>query len=142
MKKIICLIAVVLMIASVAIAQKKAGITAKDLAGLKGTWVGTVGFGVMEAATSPAQLEILNDTVPVKGKLTISDMPNQIASPLGLMGGKNVWEGDDGALTTGGTIFWTGKTPKNFFEVSGGGKQLKVWYYYNGLRGEGIFKKK
>jgi hypothetical protein len=58
------------------------------------------------------------------------------------MSGKNAWEGDDGTITTGGTIMWIGKTPKNFFEVSGGGKQLKVWYYYQGMRGEGIFKKK
>jgi hypothetical protein len=38
MKKIVCLIAVVLMIASVAFAAAK--ITAKDLPALKGTWTG------------------------------------------------------------------------------------------------------
>jgi hypothetical protein len=138
------LIAVVLMIASVAIAQKKAGITAKDLPGLKGTWKGSVSFGVMQAvaANSPATLEILNDTAPVKAKLTLADVPSQISSQLGLMSGQNVFESDDGTITTDGTIIWVGQQPKNFFEVSGGAKQLKVYYYFQGLRGDGILKKK
>jgi hypothetical protein len=142
MKKTICLIAVVLMIAGVAIAQKKAGITAKDLAGLKGTWAGSVSFGIMQAASTPAKLEILNDTVPVKGKLTLANVPSQIASQVGLMSGENVFESDDGTITTDGTIMWVGKQPKNFFEVSGGGKQLKVLYYFKTIKGDGIFKKK
>jgi hypothetical protein len=142
MKKIICLIAVVLMIAGVAIAQKKAGITAKDLAGLKGTWAGSVSFGIMQAVSTPATLEILNDTVPVKAKLTLADVPSQIATPLGLMSGQNVFESDDGTITTDGTIMWVGKQPKNFFEVSGGGKQLHVYYYFQGMKGDGTFKKK
>lgn len=142
MKKIICLLAVVLMIASVAIAQKKAGITAKDLAGLKGSWQGTVGFGVMESASSAAKLEILNDTVPVKAKLTISDVPSQLASQIGVTSGQNVFESDNGSITTGGTIMWIGQQPKNFFEVSGDAKQLKLNYYFQGLRGDGLLKKK
>ena len=142
MKKVICLIAVVLMIAGVAIAQKKAGITAKDLAGLKGTWQGSVSFGIMQALSTPAKLEILNDTVPVKATLTLSDVPSQIASQAGLMSGQNVFESDDGVITTDGTIMWIGKRPKNFFEVSGGGKKLHLYYFFQGVKGDGIFKKK
>jgi len=74
MKKIICLVAVVLMIASVAFAAGKMKITAKDLPGLKGTWEGVVSFGEFETGgTSPMKMEILNDAVPVKAKLTIRD---------------------------------------------------------------------
>ena len=68
MKKMICLIAVALMVASVALAAPKMIITAKDLPALKGTWEGILGFGQFEGGTSPAKLEILNDTVPVKVK--------------------------------------------------------------------------
>jgi hypothetical protein len=143
MKKIICLIAVVLMIASVAIAQKK-GFTAKDLPALKGTYEGRVTFGIqVEAASSAAKLEILNDAVPVKSRLTIDDIPGQIAGQLGLMSGKNVFESEDGVITTAGTIMWTGKQPKNFFEVSeAGAKKVKCLYYFQGLRGDALFNKK
>jgi hypothetical protein len=144
MKKIICLIAVVLMIASVAIAQKKGGITAKDLPALKGTYEGRVTFGIqVEAATSAAKLEILTDAVPVKARLTIDDIPGQIAGQLGLMSGKNVFENDDGVITTAGTVMFTGKSPKNFFEVSdAGAKKVKCLYYFQGLRGDALFNKK
>jgi hypothetical protein len=143
MKKIICLIAVVLMIASVAIAQKK-GITTKDLPALKGNWEGRVTFGIqVEAASSACKLEILNDAVPVKARLTIDDVPGQIAGQLGLMSGKNVFESDDGVISTGGTIMWTGKQPKNFFEVSeSGAKKLKGFFYFQGLRGDATLNKK
>jgi len=144
MKKIICLVAVALMIASVAYAQKTMKIAAKDLAGLKGNWEGVLSFGVFEGGgTSAAKLEILNDTVPVKAKLTISQVPDQIARQIGVMGGQNVFESDDGIITTQGTLMFTGKQPKNFFEVSlAGEKKLKTWYYFQGLRGDATLKKK
>ncbi len=142
MKKIICLIAIALMIASVAYAQKKAGITAKDLAGMKGTWEGMLGFGVTEqGGTSPAKLEILNDTVPVKVKLTITNLPQQIANQIGAKQGQNVYEGE-GVITTQGTLFFTGPL-KNFFEVSLTAKdKIHLSYIYNVMKGDGTFKKK
>ena len=144
MKKMICLVVVVLMIAAVAIAQKKTAITAKDLPALKGTYSGIISFGlsVAEADTSPCTLEILNDTVPVKAKLTIANIKDQVASRLGITGGQKVSEADDGTITSMGTIVWTGPE-KNFFEVSSAGaKTLKAYYFFRGLRGEGTLKKK
>jgi len=144
MKKMICVVVVVLMIAAVAIAQKKTAITAKDLPALKGTYSGMISFGlgVAEADTSPCTLEILNDTVPVKAKLTIANIKDQVASRLGIQGGQKVGESDDGTLTSMGTIMFTGPE-KNFFEVSSAGaKTLKVYYFFRGLRGEGTLKKK
>ena len=110
MKKMICVVVVVLMIAAVAIAQKKAAITAKDLPALKGTYSGIISFGLgmAEADTSPCTLEILNDTVPIKGKLTIANIKDQVASRLGITGGQKVSEADDGTITSMGTIVWTG----------------------------------
>src|SRR5512139_1628227 len=131
MKKMICVVVVVLMIAAVAIAQKKTAITAKDLPALKGTYSGIMSFGLggSEADTSPCTLEILNDTVPIKGKLTIDNIKDQIASRLGVQGGKNVMENNDGALTTMGTIMFTG-AEKNFLEVSSAGaKTVKLYYF-------------
>lgn len=142
MKKIVCLIAVVLMIASVAYAQKKAGITAKDLAGMQGTWAGMIAFGVFEGGSSACTLEILNDAVPVKAKLTVNQVPNTLAGQLGIMSGQNVFESDDGTLTTQGTIMFTGPA-KGFLEISKSGeKKIKLNYWFRGLKGDGILKKK
>jgi len=142
MKKIICLVAVVLMVASVVYAQKKMAITAKDLAGIQGFWTGNVTFGIYEGASSAATLEIFNDKVPVKAKLTINSVPDTVASPLGLTSGQNVFESDDGIISSQGTIIWTGPT-KSFFEVAkAGDKKLKCDYWLRGLRGTAVFTKK
>ncbi len=140
MKKMICLIAVALMVASVAFAAMK--ITAKDLPALKGTWEGMLGFGVTEqGGTSPAKLEILNDTVPVKVKFTITNVPDQIAKQVGGQAGQNVFEGE-GVITTQGTLFFTGPQ-KNILEISQISKdKLHVGYIYNVMKGDGTFKKK
>ena len=141
MKKMICLIAVALMVASVALAAPKMIITAKDLPALKGTWEGILGFGQFEGGTSPAKLEILNDTVPVKFKFTITNVPQQIASQTGGQAGQNVIEGEF-VLTTQGTLMFMGAA-KNFFEVSLTSKdKINIWYIYNILRGDGSFSKK
>src|SRR3974390_2832022 len=120
MKKIICLIVVALMVASVAFAAAKAKrITAQDLPSLKGIWVGSLEFGDMGAqlGNSACTLEILNDTVPVKGKLTVSNVPDPVAQYLGLTAGKNEFGLDDGQITSQGTIVWM-TSEKNMFEVS------------------------
>jgi hypothetical protein len=145
MKKIICIIAVVLMIASVVYAQKKAGITAKDLPGMKGTYAGMLSFGVggMEAGgTSACTLEILNDAVPIKGKLTISSVPKVVADTYGMSTTPEPMTSDDGTITSQGTIFFTGPS-KNFVELTkSGDKKIKVYYYFRGLKGDGTLTKK
>ncbi len=143
MKKILCVIAVVLVIASVVYAQKKAGIAAKDLAGMKGTWAGTISFGQFEqGGSSPCKLEILNDAVPVKAKLTVENVPAAVASSVGGTSGQNVMESDEGALTTQGTIMFTGPA-KGFFEIiKSGEKKIKINYWFRGMKGDGILTKK
>jgi len=142
MKKIICLLAVALMIASVAFAAGKMKITAKDLPGLKGTWEGMLSWGVVQAANSAAKLEILNDAAPLKAKLTISNVPNEVASMLGITGGTNVMESDEGVITSQGTLMWTGPA-KNFLEVTlESNKKGSGWYYFRGVKGDISLKKK
>ena len=145
MKKIICIIVVVLMVASVVYAQKakKAGITAKDLPALKGTYTGMLSFGDFEGGgTSACTLEILNDTVPVKGKLTISSVPQVVASSMGLSTTPEPMTSDEGTLTTQGTIMFAGAA-KNWLEVSkSGDKKVRVYYYFRGLKGDGTLTKK
>jgi hypothetical protein len=145
MKKIICIIAVVLLIASVVYAQKKAGITAKDLPAMKGTYAGMLSFGAggMEAGgTSACTLEILNDAVPIKGKITISSVPKVVAEAYGMSTTPEPMTSDEGVITSQGTIMFAGAA-KNFLEVSKGGeKKIKVYYYFRGMKGEGTLTKK
>jgi len=143
MKKIICLVLVVLMIAAVAIAAKKMVITEKNLPDLKGTWEGILSFGEFDAGTSPVKLEILNISVPVKARLTIRNVPDRLATRFGATGGEQVLEFNDGTITSQGTLMWVGATAKNFFEVSlSGEKKLGAWYYYKGMKGNATLKKK
>jgi len=144
MKKIVCIMAVVLMVASlVYAAEKKAtGITAKDLPAMKGMWSGMLNFGaIVEAASCPATLEILNDAVPVKAKLTVQNMPAALTSSLGLQSGTNSWEGN-GVITSHGTLMWTGPA-QGFFELTkSGDKKAKVTFWFQTVKGDGSFTKK
>jgi len=143
MKKIICLVAVVLMIASVAFAAGKMKITAKDLPGLKGTWEGIVSFGEFEGGgTSPMKLEILNDAVPVKAKVTVTNIPDPIARLFSVQSGQNVFENDGGVITSQGTIFWASPQGTGFMEVSKGENKINFWYFAKGLKGDATLKKK
>jgi hypothetical protein len=130
------------MVASVAFAAGKI-ITAKDLPGLKGTWEGIISFGVFDMGTSPMKLEILNDAVPVKAKLTITNVPDQVAQRYGTKSGESVIENDAGVITSQGTIFWAGAAG-NYFElsISKDEKKVGVWYFYKGMKGDGTLKKK
>jgi uncharacterized GH25 family protein len=143
MKKIICLVVVLLMIAAVAIAAKKVVITSKNVASLKGTWTGMITFGMAETGgSSPATLEILNDSAPLKAKLTIANMPGPVAMQFGESPGQKVAESDDGVITSAGTVMWTGPT-KNFFELTLlDNKKVSVWYFFRGMKGDATLTKK
>ncbi len=142
MKKVVLLIAVALVVVSVglAVAQKK-GFTEKDLAGLKGMWEGTLDFGTFDVATAPASLEILNDKVPLKGKLTVKNVPDAVANKLGIMG-DGTFQGDNGILTTQGTIVWRGPAGGSLEVGPGGEKKLKAEYWFRGVKGHALLKKK
>jgi len=142
MKKMICLLVIALMIASVAFAAAKK-ITPKDLTGLKGTWEGMWDLGLIgaEAGSAPCKLEILNDAVPVHIILTISNIPDSVASQVGISGGTNVFESYDGVITSQGTLMWKG-SQDTFFEISMGGKKLSGPYWFRTVRGSVSLKKK
>jgi hypothetical protein len=144
MKKIICLIVIALMVASVALAAEK--ITAKDLAGLKGTWVGMLDFGMSDGrgTTTACTLEILNDTVPVQAKLTLWNVPRYVAEASGVFEGRNEFDLNDGQLTSQGAIFWPSpEAEKNKFEVSmSSEKKLNATYSFRTKSGSAVLRKK
>ena len=145
MKKIICLVVVILMIAAVAYAAKKVVITKQNVASLKGTWTGMLSFATIGAAggiTSPCTFEILNDTPPLKAKLTISNVPEQVAMQFGIPAGQKVGENDDGTITGDGAVMWA-SPDKNFVQATlMDNKKLSIWYYFRGMRGDATLSKK
>jgi len=147
MKKIIYLMAVVLMIASVAmVPPPKPMISEKDLPGLKGTWEGMLDSGMRAGfSETPAMLTIENDTVPVKFKLTVRNIHPSRASQLGLFSDET-FEMDNGVITPAGTIIWD--APANgqgaYFQVSKGRNVNKLYasYCFRSVNGTGTFIKK
>jgi hypothetical protein len=104
-------------------------------------WAGTLEFGAFDVASAPASLEILNDKVPLKGKLTVKNVPDAVANNLGIMS-DGTFQGDNGILTTQGTILWTGSAG-GFFEIGPGGeKKLRAQYWFKGVKGTALFTKK
>ena len=143
MKKIVCLAVIALMIGCAAFGAKKVAIKPADVASLKGTWQGMLNLGEYEGGgTTPATVEILNDKPPVKVRLTLQNVPQVTAQAFAMSAGKQSFEGDNGAITSQGTIMWTGQAG-NFFEISRNtAGQLDAWYFFRGMKGEGTFTKK
>jgi hypothetical protein len=144
MKKVICLAVVVLLIAAVAFAAaKKVPITEKNLKSVKGTWEGTLSYGLYFVETGPVTLEILTDTVPVKGKMTL-DVPQTVASQYAVQSGKQTKENPDGKLTPQGTLLWTGGgAANNSMEAwLTDDNKLHLFYYFMGMKGDASLTKK
>jgi hypothetical protein len=146
MKKIVCLVAIVLLIGSVVFAaQKAAKISEKNLASLQGRWEGTVNFGasVMGSTSAPATLEILNGTVPVKSKLTIQNVPEAVARAFGVSAGTtNVFEDNNGIITTQGALMFQGENKSYVKLTLSGEKKMRGEYYFRGIEGDMSFTKK
>jgi len=125
MKKIICVVGIVMLCASMVFAFTK-----KDLPGLKGTWEGTVS-GVTGVSVN-VKLEIMNDAEPVQGKLTLTKIPDKVKSEYGLSD-PIIGESNDGKLTSAGTIMFTG--PNGMFEITSvKDKKLSGWGYFKGFK--------
>ena len=136
MKKIVCVVGIVMLFASMAFA---AGISKKDLAGLKGTWEGTASAGAGGGSVK-ATLEIMNDTEPLQGKLTLYNIPNNAQREYGISG-TITGESNDGKITSAGTIMFTGGN--GFFEIESiKDNTLKGWGFFRGIKANITAKKK
>lgn len=131
MKKIIFLMIGLMMVTSVAFAQR---ITPEDLGGLKGTWAGNAFFKYN--VICPIEVVILNDTVPVKARITLSIVPEEIKSALGGTDFSN----DDGQITTQGSLMFAAN--RNFLELFYRRNKLDGWFYKDGMMGELVLFKR
>ena len=142
MRKVICLAVVALMIACIGCAAKRMPITQNDLKNVKGTWEGTISYGLYDVQTGPMTLEILSDKPPIAGKVTL-DVPQMVSTQYAVPAGKSTRENADGKLTPQGTILWTGGGAANHsmeFYLTGE-KRARVFYYFLGIKGDALLTK-
>ena len=128
-------------IAGVACAPvQKTIITESDLPALKGTWSGWTTFSSVQTSPVLTTLEINNDTVPLQGKITLSNLPPGVASVFPVeslsAGNRVAIDFRNGKISDQGTII--AQSGENFLELtySASGKpKLDGWFYYYGARG-------
>ena len=127
MKKILCIAGIVVLCASMVFAFTK-----NDLAGLKGTWSGSVS-GMAGGQQCVATLEIANDAEPLDGKLTVANIPMQMQQDYNVPA---TFTGQaKGKLTSKGEIMFTGAT-NNFFKITSiKDKKMQGWFIINGFEG-------
>jgi hypothetical protein len=150
MKKRICLVGICLLLVSVALlscAPAKTVITKSHLPTLRGKWQGWTTFSSFQGIPILTTMEIDNDTVPVKGKITLDNLPNPVAvlfPPDAVTAGGNVTiDFKNGMISDQGTLI--GHTGQNFLEFTlYAGEKMKMngWFYYNGSKGTVELNKK
>jgi hypothetical protein len=119
---------------------QKTIITKSDLPTLKGTWSGWTIFSSAQNNPVLTTLDINNDTVPLQGRITLSNLPPGVASlfPVeSLSAGNQVAINfRNGKISDQGTII--GQSGENFLELTySAGEKPKFdgWFYYYGARG-------
>ncbi len=144
MRRGICLVGMGVLLASIAFVScapvQKTIITKSNLATLRGTWEGWTTFSTFQANPVLTTMEIDNDTVPIKGKINLFNLPQKVADNfpgVPLSAGNNiVIDFANGEISDQGTLI--GQTGKNFLELTllaGGKMKMNGWFYYYGSKG-------
>jgi len=158
MKKVLCLIAALVLLVEAIVAgcatvpTTTIILTIDNLAVLEGRWEGSAVFG--EGVHTTMTLDIYNDSLPLKGKVSIQNIPREAANifPDGFEGGG--WESyfDTGAITDKGGLMIRGRGG-NFGEFSlieseskrlvlEGESKLEGWFYLWGAKGAATLHKR
>ncbi len=144
MKKVICLVGLGLLLVSISVLScapvQKTVITKDNLPALKGKWEGWTIFSSFQASPVLTTMEIDNNTVPIKGKINLFNLPQKIADNfpgVPLSAGNNiVIDFANGEISDQGTLI--GQTGKNFLELTllaGAKMKMNGWFYYYGSKG-------
>ena len=144
MKKVIRLVGLGLVLVSITFLSctpvQKTIITKSNLSSLKGTWEGWTVFSTFQANPVLTTMEIDNDTLPIKGKINLFNLPQKIADnfpAVPLSGGNNITINfANGEISDQGTLI--GQTGKNFLELTllaGTKMKMNGWFYYYGFKG-------
>lgn len=118
-------------------AMEKEPLSTNNLSDLKGKWEGWRSLGGTH--NSRTELDIYNDTLPLKGKLTFHDVKR-----AGAMHGIQTTDFNQGTINNEGNFYL--KWGQNYFELSlykgDGGKKLDGDFYFMGAKGTMTLNKK
>ncbi len=145
MGKVIRFVGISLLLVSIvwmgcsSVKTKPTTITKSNVCLLKGKWEGLTTFGgVASNIRVPTTLEIYNNTVPLKGKLTMHNLPPAVSNlfvprPNTLSGNATIEFGDGNINERGNLV---GKQGENYFELTlmmGPKMRMDGWIYYLSL---------
>jgi hypothetical protein len=158
MKKIPCLIAVLLLLVEVIISgcatvpTTTTILTKNNLPILEGRWEGSVIFA--EGIRATATIDIYNDSLPLKGEVSIQNIPREAANIFSGGFEGSGWESyfDTGTITDKGGLIIRGRGG-NFGEFSliegeskrsvlEGESKLEGWFYLWGAKGAATLHKR
>jgi len=151
MKKAICLVGMGLLLVSMVLVSctpmQKTVITKSNLSSLKGNWQGWTTFSSVPNQPVLTTMQITNDTVPVTGNITLTNLPDAVAAVFpadAKTAGNNVTiDFSNGRITDQGTLI--GRSGENFLEMTyyaGEKPKLNGWFYYYYTKGTVEFTKK
>ena len=144
MKKRACLASIGLLFVSVVMmgcaSVQKTTLTKSNLPNLKGTWQGWTTFSSVQSNPIRTTLQITNDTVPVRGNITLNNLPGAVASifpaDAKTAGNDVTIDFKNGMISDQGTLI--GQTGQNFLELTlsvGEKTRMNGWFYYYGAKG-------
>jgi hypothetical protein len=151
MRKITRVVGMGLFLASMALLScapmQKTIVTKGTLTDLKGKWQGWTTFSSFQSGPVLTYVEIANDTLPLQGTITLSNLPPVVANVFPAdsitAGNSAIIDFKNGKISSEGTLI--GVSGENFLELTyyGGEKQkLEGWFYYWGTRGTMSLDKK
>ena len=152
MKKMICLVGMGFLFVSMvfmgcaSLQLQKTAITKSNLSTLKGTWSGWTTFRSFSSNPVLTSMEIDNDTVPIKGKITLQNLPQAVAArfPADAKTGNSVIiQFANAHVSDQGTLI--GTAGQNFLELTlllGEKTKMDGWFYYYGGKGTVTLTKK
>lgn len=119
---------------------QKTMVTKSNLATLKGTWQGWTTFSSVQSSPIRTTLEITNDTVPVRGWITLENLPGAAASifpaDAKTAGNDVTIDFKNGMISDQGTLI--GQSGQNFLELTlfiGEKMEMNGWFYYWAAKG-------
>jgi hypothetical protein len=144
MRRVLCLAGVSLLLVSMVLVScapvQKTMVTKSNLSTLKGTWQGWTTFSSVQSSPIRTTLQITNDTVPVRGNITLNNLPGAVASifpaDAKTAGNDVTIDFKNGMISDQGTLI--GQTGQNFLELTlSVGEKMKMngWFYYYGAKG-------
>jgi hypothetical protein len=153
MKKLICLVGVGVLFASMvltgcaALQMQKTPLTTSNLSSLQGKWEGWTTFSSYQANPVLTIMQINNATVPLQGTLTLNNLPAGVAAlfpaDVKTAGNNAIMNFSNGKISDRGTLLGTsGENFGEFTYYAGEKPKLEGWFYYWGSRGTITLDKK